>query len=293
MLIKWWTGILCLSTLVFANINVVVSIPPQKSFVEAIGGEFVSVEVMVLPGNSPHSYEPKPSQMKAISNAHLYMTIGVEFEGAWMQKFANQNKAMHIIDNTKGIEKLFLKEATHHPSTTPHAHEHKGEDPHVWTSPSNIKIIAKNILDALVQADIKHKASYEANYQTFISKVEHIDAQIKQHLSALSPRSKFMVFHPSWGYFAEHYGLEQIAIEVEGKEPKVKELAYILEEAKEEKVTAIFAQPEFSDKSAKQIAQALGIRVIKVSPLSTQWDETLLQLASAIAAQKMHTSPTK
>lgn len=293
MLIKWWTGILCLSTLVFANINVVVSILPQKSFVEAIGGEFVSVEVMVLPGNSPHSYEPKPSQMKAISNAHLYMTIGVEFEGAWMQKFANQNKAMHIIDNTKGIKKLFLKEAAHHPSTTPHAHEHKGEDPHVWTSPSNIKIIAKNILDALVQADIKHKASYEANYQTFINKVEHIDAQIKQHLSALSPRSKFMVFHPSWGYFAEHYGLEQIAIEVEGKEPKVKELAYILEEAKEEKVTAIFAQPEFSDKSAKQIAQALGIRVIKVSPLSTQWDETLLQLASAIAAQKMHTLPTK
>lgn len=265
---------------------VVVSVPPQKSFVEAIGGEFVTVEVMVLPGNSPHSYEPKPLQMKAISKAHLYMTIGVEFEGAWMQKFAHQNQTMRIIDSTKGIEKLFLEEKAHGDTKVSHGHAHGGEDPHVWTSPANIKRIAKNILEALAQADSANKASYEANYAKFISTIERVDAQIREQLSSLKPKSKFMVFHPSWGYFAHNYGLKQIAIEVEGKEPKAKELARILEEAKEENVMAIFVQPEFSDKSAKQIAQALGIRVIKVSPLATKWDETLLQLANAIATHR-------
>ena len=134
--------LLCLSSFAFAKINTIVSIVPQKAFVEAIGGEFVNVEVMVLPGNSPHSYEPKPSQMKAIDAAQVYFAIGVEFEEAWMKKFANQNKKMQIVDSTKGIKKLLMKEDEHHHEGKK-GHQHTGFDPHTWTSPENIKIIRR------------------------------------------------------------------------------------------------------------------------------------------------------
>lgn len=263
-----------------AQINTIVSILPQKTVVQAIGGEYVRVEVMVLPGNSPHSYEPKPSQMKAIDAAHLYFTIGVEFEGAWMGKFASQNNTMKIIDTTQGIEKLAMNAHGH---AYEKADQHTGLDPHVWTSPHNLKIIAKNTTDALIAHDPIHQEIYTANYRALIAKIDASDAAIKTVLKGVKPGSKFMVFHPSWGYFAAQYGLEQVAIEVEGKEPKPKALAKIIEEAKEERVKAIFTQPEFSDKSAKQIADALGISVIKASPLHPEWDESLLNLAKAIA----------
>ena len=277
--------LLCFSSFVFAKVNTVVSIVPQKSFVEAIGGEWVNVEVMVLPGSSPHSYEPKPSQMKAIGEAKLYFTIGVEFEGAWMKKLAHQNKAMKIVDSTKGITKLAMKEDEHgHKEEKAHeGHQHTGLDPHVWTSPENIKLIAKNIVDALIAEDSAHQEQYKDNYAALLAKIDATDAKIKEILKDVKQGSTFMVFHPAWGYFAHQYGLEQVAIEVEGKEPKPKELAHIMEEAKEEGVKAIFTQPEFSDKSAKQIADALKIKVIKASPLNPDWEKSFLSLATAIA----------
>ncbi len=266
MTLKFWIALCLVGTIAVAKINTVVSVVPQKAFVEAIGGELVTVEVMVLPGNSPHAYEPKPSQMKSIGEAQLYFTIGVEFEGAWMKKLSNQNKTMKIVDTTKGITKLAMKEDAHaHKEEKVGAgHNHQGLDPHVWTSPENIKVLAKN---------------------TFIAKVDAIDATIKEILKETKKGTKFMVFHPAWGYFAHQYGLEQVAIEVEGKEPKPKVLAYIMEEAKEEGVKAIFTQPEFSDKSAMQIANTLKIKVIKLSNLNPKWDESFVAMARAIANQ--------
>lgn len=280
--------LLFLSSFAFAKINTIVSIAPQKSFVEAIGGEFVNVEVMVLPGSSPHSYEPKPSQMQAISKAQLYLTIGVEFEGAWLKKFSNQNKKMILVDSTKGIQKLMLKADEHHDDKASKKHErhnHTGFDPHVWTNTENIKIIAYNILETLITLDPEHKEQFMANYTAFIAKVDATNEQVKEVLKGVKKGSKFMVFHPSWGYFAHQYELEQLSIEIEGKEPKPKELALILKEAREENVKAIFAQPEFSDKSVKQIANELQIAVIKISPLASEWDSNIITLAKAIAHQ--------
>lgn len=278
-------SLLVLSQFAFAKINAVVSIVPQKSFVQAIGGDLVNTEVMVAPGSSPHSYEPKPSQMKAISEANLYFAIGVEFEEAWMKRFANQNKNIKIIDSAKNIKKIAMKEHNHHEEKAHSGHKHSGLDPHVWTSPANIKIIAKNILDALIANDVANKITYETNYKNFISKIDETDKQIKEVLKNTKKGAKFMVFHPAWGYFAHQYGLTQMAIEVEGKEPKPKELAMILEEAKEEKVKAIFTQPEFSDKSAKLIADELKIKVIKISPLNPDWSTNFINMSKAIANQ--------
>ncbi len=274
-----------LSTSVFANVKVIVSILPQQTFVKVIGGDKVDITLMVQPGNSPHSYEPKPSQMKDISNADIYLAIGVEFEHVWLPKFSNQNKNMQIINIDKGIEKSSIEEH-HHGEEEHHGQEHDGEDgkdPHIWTSPNNVKIIAKNIVEALIAIDPENSKIYTKNYNEFLRQIEQTDRQIKELLNQVPNNKKFMVFHPAWGYFAQQYGLTQIAIEAGGKNPKPKQVMYLIEEAKEEKVNAVFTAPEFSDTIAKQIAKEVGVPVIKVSPLNPKWSQNLINLAKAIA----------
>jgi len=270
------------TTYIFSNINAVVSILPQKTFVKAIGGDKVNVALMVQPGNSPHTYEPKPSQMIEIAKADLYFSIDVEFEDVWLPKFQNLNTKMKVVDLADNISKIHMAHAhgEHHDD-----HGHEGEDPHIWTSPANVKIIAENIYLALSAADKENTNYYKQNLDTFLKKIEKIDTQIKQILSPIKVHRRFMVFHPSWGYFAKDYDLEQIAVEVEGKEPKPKELIHLLQEAKEEKVKAIFTQPEFSDTVAKIIAKELQIPVVKVSPLAPNWSENLIKIANTIAGK--------
>jgi len=276
------------TTYIFSNINAIVSILPQQTFVKAIGGDKVNVSLMVQPGNSPHTYEPKPSQMVSVAKAELYFAIDVEFEHVWLPKFTSLNAKISVIDLSKGIEKHAMSSGGHtcdvHGEHDHHEADNSAKDPHIWTSPANVKIIAQNIYDALAKHDAANADYYKTNLETFLTSIEKTDLKIKEILSKLQSRT-FMVFHPSWGYFANTYNLEQIAVEVEGKSPKPKELVQLIKEAKEEKVTAIFTQPEFSDSSAKIIANELNIPVVKVSPLSPNWAENLIKIAKIIAGK--------
>lgn len=277
---------ICFSSLLFAKVNVAVSIIPQQEFVKAIGGDKVTTLLMVEPGNSPHMYEPKASQMKELSKANIYFLIGVEFEKAWIQRFQTQNPNMKLVDSTKGIKKIPMQGHDEHEEDADHEeheHEHGSLDPHVWTSPTNIRIIGKNIYDALVRIDPTNKQYYKKNFDVFNAKLDKINNQIVTILKDVPKDSVFMVFHPAWGYFAKEYNLKQLPIEVSGKEPKPKELMNLMQTAKKEKVHAIFTQPEFSDKSAKIMAQELHLKVIKVSPLQKAWDKQLVKIAKSIA----------
>lgn len=278
--------VICFSSLLFAKVNVAVSIIPQQEFVKAIGGDKVTTLLMVEPGNSPHTYEPKASQMKELSKANIYFLIGVEFEKAWIQRFQTQNQNMQLVDSTKGIKKIPMQGHDEHEEDADHEeheHEHGSLDPHVWTSPTNIRIIGKNIYDALVRIDPTNKQYYKKNFDVFNAKLDKINNQIVTILKDVPKDSVFMVFHPAWGYFAKEYNLKQLPIEVSGKEPKPKELMNLMQTAKKEKVHAIFTQPEFSDKSAKIMAQELHLKVIKVSPLQKAWDKQLVKIAKSIA----------
>ncbi len=252
-----------ITTAIFSNTNIIVSIIPQRIFLKAIGGDKIVVEVMVPAGSSPHHYEPLASQMRNISKANLYLSIGLEFEDIWLDKFANQNKSMKIVDISKNIS--------------------KGNDPHIWVSPNNIKTIAQNILDTLIEIDPSNSSYFKANFDRFIAKVENLDNNIKAILKDTPKSSSFMVFHPSWGHFASNYNLVQLAIEIDGKSPKPKEMIALIKKAKKERVKAIFTSPEFSDKIAKQIAKELNIKVVKVSPLAINWEKNLKIIASSIA----------
>lgn len=280
------TALIGLGSFTYANVNAVVSILPQQTFLKKIGGDKVNIALMVKPGNSPHTYEPKPSQMRDISNANIYFSIGVEFEDTWLKRFTDQNKNMLVKDMSKNIAKIEMKEHSHHDEHKEDKHDDHDEDnldPHVWISPANVKIIANNIYAELSKIDAKNKAYYKKNLMIFLKEIEATDKKIKEILKNTPKHSKFMVFHPSWGYFARDYDLDQLAIESGGKNPKPKQIAYLIEEAKEEKVTAVFTAPEFSTDTAKQIANEVGVQVIKVSALSPNWSENLIGLAKAIS----------
>lgn len=271
-------------------IDVTVSIVPQKYFVEKIGGSFVDVNVMVLPGASPATYEPKPRQMVQLSKSVVYFAVGVPFESVWLDKISSINKSMTIVNTQDGIERLPMAKHEHHDED-----EHEGEDehhdehghsegeildPHIWLSPALVKVQAKTIKNTLIKVDPKNKNAYQSNYELFIKEIETIDEKIKLILKDMEG-NKFMVFHPSWGYFAKEYGLEQIPVEVEGKKPSPKELAHLIDEANEENVKVIFVQPQFSQKSAKIIAKQIGGRTQIANPLTYDWADNLIEIAKS------------
>ncbi len=258
---------------------IMVSVVPQVYFVERVGGEHVSAQAMVLPGSNPATYEPKPEQLKDLSRADAYMSIGVPFEEAWLERISAANPDLEMVDTAEGIERRSIA-----------GHEHEGEehgetespDPHIWLSPRLVKVQARKIADALIELDPEHRDDYEKNLAAFISDINELDRYIAQRLDDL-PRRRFMVFHPSWGYFANDYGLEMIPIEIEGQEPSPQELARLIDRAQDEDIRVIFAQPEFSTRQAETIADEIGGEVRLIDPLAAGWLENMYDVADTFA----------
>ena len=278
--------------------DVTVSIVTQKYFVEKIAGDKLNVNVMVKPGFSPANYEPRTSQMKKLSNSIAYFAIGAPFEKSWLEKFENANKNMLMVHTDKGIKKLEMKEHSHHDEHAKHDdhdehdehakhddhddHAHGGLDPHIWLDPILVKTQALNIYEALVKIDKENSAYYEVNYKKFLNELDVLDGKISKILKPFEHKA-FMVFHPSWGYFANRYSLEQVAIEVQGKEPKPKELIELIEDAKKHEIRIVFVAPQFSQKSAKIIAKSINGQVYTIDPLANTWDTSLINTAKEIA----------
>jgi zinc transport system substrate-binding protein len=251
------------------KIGVVVSIAPQADFVAAVGGEKVVVTVMVPPGADPHTYEPTPSQMVGVSNANMYAKVGsgVEFELAWMDKISQQNKKMLVVDCSKGIQMIGMEE---NHGDEDGDEQHQGEDPHIWLSLQNAKLMVGNICGGLIKVDPQNEIYYTRNRDEYLAKLDALDKDIREGLSSVINR-RFIVFHPAWGYFARDYNLEQIPIEIGGKEPSAKDIADLIQKAKELGIKIIFAEPQFNPRSAETIAKEIGGRVVFIDPLAEDY----------------------
>jgi zinc transport system substrate-binding protein len=185
---------------------------------------------------------------------------------------------MRIVDTVAGIERL--PAASHPDHAADEGHEETELDPHVWTSPRRVKAISQATYQALAELDPQHAGDYRTNLEAFLADIDELDAYIDRALAGLTAR-KFLVFHPSWGYFAQDYGLEQIAVQVGGQEPSARELAQVIDLAKAEGIRVVFAQPEFSTKAAETIAQEIGGQVLLISPLAPDWLANMRQVAQA------------
>lgn len=264
-------------------LSVIVSILPQSYFAERIGGDWVSVSVMVGPGQEPHTYEPTPDQMKAISRAAAFFSIGVEYEDAWLPRFTDANPQMMVFDTSAGIQRIPMPTSVIDIGA-PKETSHQGEtDPHIWLAPDNAKIIAENMLKALIELAPQHETDFRTNYENLIADIESLNAQIEGILAGDQQRT-FMVFHPAWGYFAKQYDLQQVAVQVGGQDPSASELADLITIAKKQQIKVLFIQPTFNTASADAIAQEIGGKVAIADPLAQDWLVNLRNVAEAFAA---------
>lgn len=284
-----------------APLQISVSIPPQKYFVERIGGDLVRTTVMVPPGADPHTYEPKPSQLRGLSGSRIYFSIGAPFEDAWLARIvAAAGPSLSVVPMHKGVTllpaaaPLHSDEAEHaegkehhedhHAHADGHGHDHGTTDPHVWLSPMLVRHMSLAIRDALAKADPAHAATYRANYDRFAADIDAMDKKFADLFAALpQDRRRFLVFHPSWNYFAHNYGLTELSIEVEGREPSPRQLRAIIDLARRERITTIFVQPQFSRRAAQTIATEIGARLVDADPLAEDWAANLERTAKALA----------
>lgn len=263
-----------------SKIIVVASVLPQKEFIEKVGGDRVQVVIMVPPGADPHTYEPKASQLQQITHAQVYVQVGsgIEFEMVWMDKIKSLNKNMVIINDSKGINLISNPEIENNQF---HNSGESESDPHVWVSPKNAEIMVENIYNGLVEIDPKNKEYYFINKENYLKQLRQLDRNITNELYN-KKGSKLVVYHPSWGYFCRDYGLNQMAIEKNGKDPTPKEMMNLVNQIKNNNITSIFVSPQYSARSAEVIASETGCKLVYINELDPDYINNINKLANAL-----------
>ena len=252
------------------KITVAVSLQPYATLVKMLGGDRVNVVTLLPPGADPHNFEPKPAVIKAFSLAQVYFSDGSGLDKVWLPRFLAANKDVKVIDISKNIE--WMK--SEHDDHDIHGHHHDEDeiDPHIWTSPLRVKFLAQNIYQALKQLDPEHETFYTDQVQRVQNQLTAIARKLNETVISLpSDRRSFIVFHPSYGYLAKDFGLKQYAIEVNGKEPKPRDLANLINMGRKNGIKAVFVQPEFSKRAAETIAKDLGAVVVETDPLAADF----------------------
>jgi len=254
---------------------ITVSIAPFKYFVEEIAGDDFKVNVMVPAGANPHIYEPFPEQINKLRRSVAYISNGyLGFEMTWLDRFYETNKTMKRLSLGDKIDPLI---SGHH-----HEGDHvEGADPHYWVSPKCAMIMASSVKEFLCELNPSQKQKYEANYLSLVSKIQELDKKARELFSGVQNRS-FMIFHPNLGYMARDYGLEEIPVEYEGKEPPPSRLKELIDRARKDGLNTIFVQREYDTKNAKAIADEIGAEVKIIDPLSEDWQKATLDIINAL-----------
>ena len=298
----------------FAKPLVSVSVPPQKHFVEKIAANTLDINVIIPAGVDEHNFDFKPATMQRLEKSDIYFTIGLEFERVFADKFQSNFANLQVIDTGKDLRNLVTshehsdkhsenahthlsgensqlnnKNSHTHNAYEHHAHKHSNShethsenDPHIWLDPILVKIQASTIAKALIAKYPQNKALYEANLAQFQAELDALNAEISA-LFEKSKNKKFIIYHPSLAYFAARYHLVQIPVEIEGKEPKTKDLQRLVSVAKKENIKTIFVQKGFSQNAAKSLAKELKASVVELNHLSDDYSKNLLEIAKKIA----------
>lgn len=283
------TLLVCLMPLsASAALSVVVPVAPLAEIVQAVGGSHVSITILVPPGASLHTYEPKPMQMAAVAQARLYCSVGDVFDAVWVPRFRSANPQIAVLELWSGIERIPMT-AHHDDHAEDHDHHddaHPGgmPDPHIWLDPMLVARMSEKVRDALSTLDPEHAGEFRHNQHAYQQRLIQVDASIRTLLAPIpEDRRAFLVFHPAWGYFARAYGLRQIPIEVHGKEPSPRQLAATVRTARATGAQVIFVQPQISTKAAQSVAREIGGTIATLDPLAPDLSANLERAARAIA----------
>lgn len=264
------------------KITVAVSIIPQETFVKAVAGDLVEVITLIPPGNSPANYQPTPKQMADFSKTKIYLTIGVSTEEVNIlpniNDFNNEIKIVSLANKVRKVYPLLYFEKDEHASENKD-HYNSGQDPHIWLSPKRVEVMIETIRDELIEVDPSNKSIYTANADAYLDKLEKLHNYIEDSLSGLENKA-FIIYHPSFRYFAEDYGLQMISLEEDGKESTAKRIGEVIDFARDNDIKVIFYQEEFDSKQAETVAKEIGGTTIKVVPLAANYIENLEYIAN-------------
>jgi zinc transport system substrate-binding protein len=263
------------------KMTVFVTVLPQAYLAERIAGRHARVEVLVGPGQDPHTFEPAPKLMAMLAGAKLYFTVGMPFEEALCRKLGSAGAAAgpRIVDVRKGMQLLPAPEEEHEAAGHPHAANET--DPHVWMSPRLAAVMGRTMCDALSAADPAHNADFESNLAILQADLGKLNERIARALAPFKGRT-FFVYHPAFGYFAADYGLKQEAIETGGKAPDLRHIRELIDRAKADGVKVIFVQPQFSARTAETIASQIGGTVVAIDPEAKDYLANLQHVAEEI-----------
>jgi len=304
------------------RIVVYAGIPPVAGVLEKVAGDGADVRCLLSAGQSPHAYEPTPRQVAEVCSARMLVTIGLPFEEQVLRKLRQSAGGFKVIDAGAGAELRQLSEreggpcdAEHDQSDHDHTgHDHAGHphaegaqgdhdqghegeglapgeiDPHVWMSPRVAMLMARNICQGLSEIDPGNAAKYEANCAEYTRELEALDAELAEKLAPFRGQGIY-VFHPAYGYFADAYGLRQIAIQAGGKAPVARELAALVEQARADRARLVIVQPQYDKRNAETIAREIGAQVAVIDPLAKDITKTLRELAGAVQTSGVASEP--
>lgn len=266
-----------------APLEVWVSIQPQLFVVERLGGELVEADVLVAPGQSPHTYEPSPKQMAGLADADLLVTLGVPFEHALLGRLRRVAPELVVLDGRRGVAlRTFAGAAATVGDDHGHHHGPGAADPHFWLDPTLLTAHAETVAAALAARLPDHRVTIDARLADLRRELEATDRAVARILAPHAGGS-FIAYHPSFAYLARRYNLEVVVVEREGKEPGARELAELTDIARRRGLTTVFAQPQFSQRNAHALAAGLGGRVVALDPLAGDYCANLERMAAAIA----------
>lgn len=253
-----------------------VTLEPLRYFTEAIAGEHFKVVSMVPDGSSPETYDPTPQQLVALSQSTAYLRVGyIGFEQNWMDKLQSNSPELPFFNMSEGID-LIREESRVHGD---HIHE-GGVEPHIWNSCLNARLIAHNICHTLCQLDSIHTDDYQNRLDSLTRVIDETDREVRRLLAHAD--STFLIYHPALSYFARDYGLTQISIEEGGKEPSPSHLQSLIEQSRRTGARIIFVQQEFDTRNAELIAREAQLQIVRINPLSYQWDKEMKNVARAL-----------
>lgn len=256
-----------------------VSVLPLRGIVMELAGPEAEVDCLVPPGQSPETFEPTSRQLARLARSSALFTIGLPFEEALAKRLRGQFPHLLQVDTAEGIDRIEIPAV----AGGHEGHQHGDLDPHVWTGPVQLVRIAANVARALVVLEPDRAEAIAVRHAALERRLHEIDRGIAARLQPYSGRA-ILAYHPAYGYFTGHYGIRQLAVESGGTEPGARHLVELTQRVRDERLTCLFAQPQFSPDRARSLARTLGLELVVLDPLREDVTEMLLDFATAIEA---------
>jgi len=258
--------------------KILISVAPYRFFVERIAGDAFEVVCLVPKGTNPHLYETPPRLIENALDAKIWFRIGEPDEKKFVHLFTQRAPVMQIVNLSEGLDLI-----DDHACSGHHDHHHDAIDLHIWLSPRLAEQQAHKICNTLCVLSPENAPLFHKRLQVLCSELQNLDEELVEFFKA-HPTKTILISHPSLGYFCRDYHIDQLSLEIEGKEPLPRDLLHLLDDAKAENIRQILVQPQHELRGAERIAKELRLPLKMIDPYDENYLMNLRMIADAIGS---------